>query len=100
MIYKYFCSVAAALVFDVSRHSTFQSIKKWLLDVREKVVFPDGGKIPIVLLANKCDIKHASVETDQIVKFCKENEIDTWYITSAKENTNIGKNEYFSWHFA
>lgn len=59
------------------------------------MVFPDGGKIPIVLLANKCDIKHASVETDQIVKFCKENEIDTWYVTSAKENTNIGKKYYF-----
>ncbi|KAL2739196.1 ras-related protein Rab-38-like [Vespula maculifrons] len=85
--YKY--AVAAALVFDISRAATFQSMKKWLSDLREKVTLPDGSSIPVVLLANKCDIRHVAVSTEQIVKFCKENNIGEWYVTSAKENTNV-----------
>ncbi|XP_074094830.1 ras-related protein Rab-32-like [Cotesia typhae] len=85
--YKY--AVAAALVFDISRVATFQSVKKWLTDLREKVTLPDGSSIPIVLLANKCDIQHVAIPTDQIIKFCKENKISKWYVTSAKDNKNI-----------
>ncbi|XP_070515804.1 ras-related protein Rab-38-like isoform X3 [Cardiocondyla obscurior] len=70
--YKY--AVAAALVFDISRAATFQSMKKWLMDLREKVTLPDGSGIPVVLLANKCDISVA-VTDEQISKFCKENKI-------------------------
>ncbi|KAJ8687768.1 hypothetical protein QAD02_023562 [Eretmocerus hayati] len=85
--YKY--AVAAALVFDVSRIATFHSVKKWLNDLRDKVTLPDGSKIPVVLLANKCDINQAAVPNDQIIKFCKENEIGSWFVTSAKENLYI-----------
>ena len=77
-------------MFDISRVSTFQSVKKWLNDLREKVVLPDGSRIPIVLLANKCDIKESVVPTEQIIKFCKDNHIEEWFVTSAKENLNIG----------
>ncbi|XP_070167608.1 ras-related protein Rab-7L1-like isoform X1 [Polyergus mexicanus] len=84
--YKY--AVAAALVFDISRAATFQSMKKWLYDLREKITLPDGSNIPIVLLANKCDISVA-VTDEQISKFCKENKINVWYATSAKNNTNV-----------
>lgn len=87
---KIYSSVAAALVFDVSRMATFQSVKKWLADLREKAILPDGSKIPVVLLANKCDIHQSAVTNDQIVKFCKEYDIGAWFVTSAKENTNIG----------
>ncbi|KAK0158101.1 hypothetical protein PV328_009148 [Microctonus aethiopoides] len=85
--YKY--AVAAALVFDISRITTFQSVKKWLNDLREKVTLPDGSNIPIILLANKGDIKQAAIPTEQINKFCKDNKIAQWYVTSAKENKNI-----------
>ncbi|XP_014608012.1 PREDICTED: ras-related protein Rab-32-like [Polistes canadensis] len=85
--YKY--AVAAALVFDISRMATFKSMKKWLCDLREKITLPDGSNIPVVLLANKCDIQFAAVTTEQIATFCKENNITAWYFTSAKENTNV-----------
>lgn len=85
-----FHRVAAALVFDISRAATFQSMKKWLNDLREKVTLPDGTDVPVVLLANKCDVSVA-VTNEQIAKFCKENRIDAWYATSAKQNTNIGR---------
>ena len=86
-----FFRVAAALVFDISRVGTFHSVKKWLSDLRDKVTLPDGSQIPVVLLANKCDINQAAIPNEQIVKFCKENDIGSWYITSAKENLNIGE---------
>lgn len=85
---------AAALVFDISRIATFQSVKKWLSDLREKVTLPDGSPIPVVLLANKGDINEPAISNEQIIKFCKENDISSWFVTSAKENMNIGK--YFT----
>ncbi|KAL7302074.1 ras-related protein Rab-32B-like [Trichogramma pretiosum] len=88
-------AAAAALVFDVNRVDTFKSLKKWLLDLREKVQQPDGSNIPVILLANKSDIQQAAVTTDQIVKFCKENEIDQYFLCSAKENTNIEEALHF-----
>ncbi|XP_078038787.1 ras-related protein Rab-38-like [Augochlora pura] len=85
--YKY--AVAAALVFDISQVATFQSIKRWLSDLRKEVALPDGGDIPVVLLANKCDIADPAVQNEQIAKFCKEHNVGAWYVTSAKENTNV-----------
>lgn len=85
--YKY--AVAAAVVFDVSRLATFQSVHKWLSDLREKVTLHDGCPIPVVLLANKCDIQGTSIPHEMISKFCKENGITAWFLTSAKENVNI-----------
>ncbi|XP_069688822.1 ras-related protein Rab-32-like [Periplaneta americana] len=85
--YKY--AVAAAVVFDVSRTQTFQSVTKWLSDLREKVTLHDGTPVPVVLLANKCDIQGIEVATETMAKFCKENGIAAWFVTSAKENVNI-----------
>lgn len=50
----------------------------------------DGTRIPVVLLANKCDIQGIEIATETIAKFCKENDIAAWFVTSAKENINIG----------
>jgi Ras-related protein Rab-32 len=63
---------------------------QWILDIREKVTMPDGTPIPIVLLANKCDLTDISVETDVIGRYCREYNIGAWFITSAKEDNNIG----------
>lgn len=51
---------------------------------------PDGTPIPIVLLANKSDLTDTSVQTDVIGRYCREYAIGAWFITSAKENNNIG----------
>ncbi|PSN34554.1 Ras-related protein Rab-32 [Blattella germanica] len=81
--------VAAAVVFDVSRTQTFQSVSKWLSDLREKVTLHDGTPVPVVLLANKCDIQGIDIATETMAKFCSENGIAAWFVTSAKENVNI-----------
>jgi Ras-related protein Rab-32 len=51
---------------------------------------PDGTPIPIVLLANKSDLADTTVQTDVIGRYCREYSIGAWFITSAKEDNNIG----------
>lgn len=87
--YKY--AVAAALVCDVSRLATFQSIEKWLIDLREKVSLEDGVPVPVILLANKCDISNPVINTEHINRFCNKSGILKWFQTSAKENININE---------
>jgi hypothetical protein len=64
---------------------------QWIQDIREKVTMPDGSSIPIVLLANKSDLTDNMIQTDIIGRYCREYSIGAWFITSAKENINIGK---------
>ncbi|KAK6642282.1 hypothetical protein RUM44_014005 [Polyplax serrata] len=85
--YKY--AVAAVVVFDISRISTFHSLHKWLKDIRDKVSLPDGLPIPIIILANKSDISEVSLPIDALNKVCRQFKVIKWYKTSAKNNTNI-----------
>ena len=62
-------------------------------DIREKVTLSDGRPLPVLLLANKCDIESISIQPEVISNFCKQNLIDAWFLTSAKEDINIG------WYF-
>lgn len=59
-------------------------------DIREKVTLGDGRPLPVLLLANKCDIDSVTIHPDVISNFCKQHHIDAWFLTSAKEDINIG----------
>eukprot|EP00730_Choanoeca_flexa_P015708 TRINITY_DN7274_c0_g1_i2.p1 TRINITY_DN7274_c0_g1~~TRINITY_DN7274_c0_g1_i2.p1 ORF type:complete len:211 (+),score=71.51 TRINITY_DN7274_c0_g1_i2:94-726(+) len=84
-------AVGAFIVFDVTRVSTFEAVQKWKADIDNKVFLPDGSKIPVVLLANKCDLaKEGLVKNAQAMdKYCEEKGFAAWYETSAKDNLNI-----------
>lgn len=84
-------AVGAFIVFDVTRSATFDAVLKWKQDLDSKVQLPNGGPIPCVLLANKCDQpKEGPVNNpEKIEQFCKENNFSDWFETSAKENINI-----------
>lgn len=64
---------------------------QWVSDIREKVTLGDGRPLPVLLLANKCDIDSITIHPDVISNFCKQHHIDAWFLTSAKEDINIGK---------
>ncbi|GBN41100.1 Ras-related protein Rab-32 [Araneus ventricosus] len=74
-----------------SRLATLDSVIKWHSDIREKVVSPSGRPIPVILLANKCDIHGNKIPCEYLIQFCKKNNILAWFFTSAKENINIGE---------
>lgn len=50
-------AVGAFVVFDLSVKDDGISIQGWKKDIDEKVRLSNGDNIPVVLLANKCDIK-------------------------------------------
>ncbi|XP_018007843.1 ras-related protein Rab-32 [Hyalella azteca] len=91
--YKY--AVAALVVFDVTRPCTLDAVAKWVYDVREKVSLSsgDGATVPVVVLANKCDVMSSEQErrvyVSSLQQFCEQHSIDAWFLTSAKEDINI-----------
>jgi len=48
-------AVGAFVVFDVTRHASFEAVKKWKQDIDSKVTLYDQP-IPVVLLANKARV--------------------------------------------
>jgi len=82
------------IVFDVTRVSTFEAVAKWKADIDAKVTYgAEERPIPVVLLANKCDLaKEGFVKTaNEMDKYVKENNFLSWFETSAKDNINIDK---------
>jgi len=88
-------ALGAFVVFDCSRHNTFEGVAKWKQDLDSKVSLPEawgGGGIPVVLLANKSDLVSASNPSpskDDLDAFCEMHGFIKWFETSAKDNTNI-----------
>ncbi|EDV23601.1 uncharacterized protein TRIADDRAFT_27795, partial [Trichoplax adhaerens] len=84
-------AVGAFIVFDISRASTFDAVQKWKSDLDSKVTIGEDMAIPVVLLANKCDIDMESLANFRgtLDNYCKEKGFAGWFETSAKENINI-----------
>ena len=82
-------AVGAFVVFDLTRLSTFETVAQWKADIDAKVTWgADNRPIPVVLLANKCDLaKEAFCKTPQEMDaYCQEHGFIGWYETSAKDN--------------
>ena len=85
-------AVGAFVVFDVTRVNTFEAVQKWKSDIDAKVTLPpDERPIPVVLLANKCDLARDGFarNTAQMDKYCEEHGFAGWFETSAKDNVGI-----------
>lgn len=74
----------AFVVLDLTRRETLYSFDSWLLPL-QKV----AGEIPIVVLANKNDLK-TEFGKDEIEKLVKEYGFP-YYLTSAKTGENVGE---------
>jgi len=82
-------AVGAFVVFDITRSSSFDAVKKWKEDIDAKVTLQDDKPIPVVLLANKCDLVKTPCSEEIMNEYCKEHGFVAWFATSAKENINI-----------
>eukprot|EP00002_Diphylleia_rotans_P016813 TRINITY_DN3264_c0_g2_i1.p1 TRINITY_DN3264_c0_g2~~TRINITY_DN3264_c0_g2_i1.p1 ORF type:complete len:215 (-),score=57.54 TRINITY_DN3264_c0_g2_i1:1517-2161(-) len=91
--YKY--AIAAIIVYDLSRPSTFDPVLKWRDDLNSKVVLSNDEPVPVVLLANKCDVPNVTIDREMLDQFCRENGFLGWFETSAKDNINIEKSMSF-----
>lgn len=87
--YKY--AIAAIIVYDLGRPATFESVIKWHRDLNEKVMLANEEPVPVILLANKCDLNPDDVDKEALDKYCQENGFSAWFATSAKEDQNINE---------
>ncbi|XP_073307492.1 ras-related protein RABA1d-like [Primulina huaijiensis] len=80
-------AVGALLVYDVTRHSTFESVERWLRELRDHTD-PD---IVVMLIGNKSDLRHlVTVSIEDGTSFA-ERESLYFMETSALDATNVEK---------
>jgi small GTP-binding protein len=82
----YMGSKGALLVMDLTRKETLNSFDNWIMFLQKT-----AGEIPVVVLANKCDLEpeFGKDEIEMVVSYYN----CPYYITSAK--TGVGVNEAF-----
>jgi small GTP-binding protein len=77
-------SAGAVLLFDLNNHDSFDSIGRWLSDIRDVA----RNDVITVLIGNKSDLAERQVTTEEAQAFAKEHEM-AYFETSAKTGSNI-----------
>lgn len=77
--------MGALLVYDVTRHSTFENVERWLRELRDHT----DPNIVVMLIGNKSDLRHlVAVPTDDGKSFAEKESL-YFMETSALEATNV-----------
>ncbi|KAI0556272.1 ras family-domain-containing protein [Xylaria scruposa] len=78
-------AVGALLVYDISKHQTYENVTRWLKELREHA----DANIVIMLVGNKSDLRHLrAVPTDEAKSFASENHL-SFIETSALDASNV-----------
>lgn len=78
-------AVGALLVYDISDHSTFHNVQRWLGELRENT----DADIQVMLVGNKSDLQNLdSVRTDEATAFSAQYNL-SFIQTSALDNTDV-----------
>ncbi|EGN96291.1 hypothetical protein SERLA73DRAFT_185967 [Serpula lacrymans var. lacrymans S7.3] len=78
-------AVGALLVYDIAKHATYDSVTRWLKELRDHA----DSNIVIMLVGNKSDLKHLrAVPTEEAKAFSTENEL-SFIETSALDASNV-----------
>ncbi|KAJ3306994.1 Ras- protein Rab-11B [Kappamyces sp. JEL0829] len=78
-------AVGALLVYDISQQKTFESVERWLKELRDHA----DANIVIMLVGNKCDLKHLrAVPTEEAKDFATAQSL-SFIETSALDATNV-----------
>ncbi|THU70667.1 hypothetical protein C4D60_Mb08t27390 [Musa balbisiana] len=78
-------AVGALLVYDVTRHKTFEAVERWLKELRDHT----DSNIVIMLVGNKADLSHLRAITVDDAKAFAERENTFFMETSALESMNV-----------
>jgi small GTP-binding protein len=78
-------AVGALVVYDISKHGTFENVEKWLKELREHA----DSNIVIMLVGNKSDLRHLrSVPAEESRAFAEKHNL-SFIETSALDSTNV-----------
>ncbi|XP_050384438.1 ras-related protein Rab11D [Argentina anserina] len=78
-------AVGALLVYDVTRHATFENVARWLKELRDHT----DPNIVVMLIGNKSDLRHLVAVSKEDGKSFAERESLYFMETSALEATNV-----------
>ncbi|XP_039070353.1 ras-related protein RABA1c [Hibiscus syriacus] len=78
-------AVGALLVYDVTRHSTFENVERWLRELRDHT----DPNIVVMLIGNKSDLRHLVAVPTEDGKSFAEKESLYFMETSALDATNV-----------
>lgn len=78
-------AVGALLVYDVTRHVTFENLERWLKELRDHT----DANIVIMLVGNKSDMRHLRAVSTEDAKAFAEKEGTYFMETSALESMNV-----------
>lgn len=78
-------AVGALLVYDVTRHMTFENVERWLKELRDHT----DSNIVIMLVGNKADLRHLRAVSIEDAKAFAEKENTFFMETSALESMNV-----------
>ncbi|XP_047323184.1 ras-related protein Rab11B [Impatiens glandulifera] len=78
-------AVGALLVYDVTRHVTFENVERWLKELRDHT----DANIVIMLVGNKADLRHLRAVSTEDAKAFAEREKTFFMETSALESLNV-----------
>ncbi|KAG6959464.1 hypothetical protein JG688_00010077, partial [Phytophthora aleatoria] len=78
-------AVGALLVYDITKHGTFENVERWLKELRDHA---DANTV-IMLVGNKSDLRHLrAVSTEEAMAFAEKNSL-AFIETSALEATGV-----------
>jgi len=78
-------AVGALLVYDISKHQTYENVTRWLKELRDHA----DANIVIMLVGNKSDLRHLrAVPTEEAKQFASENNL-SFIETSALDASNV-----------
>lgn len=78
-------AVGALLVYDISKHITFENVERWLKELRDHA----EPNIVVMLVGNKSDLRHRrTVPTEEAMAFAENNSL-AFIETSALDSTGV-----------
>ncbi|KAK4438752.1 Ras-related protein RABA1f [Sesamum alatum] len=78
-------AAGALLVYDVTRHATFENLERWLKELRDHT----DSSIVIMLIGNKADLRHLRAVSPEDAQAFAERESMFFMETSALESVNV-----------
>jgi len=80
-------AVGALLVYDISKHTSFENIERWLKELNDHA----EPNIIMMLIGNKSDLRHLrAVSTEEATAFAETRNL-TFIETSALETTGVNE---------
>lgn len=78
-------AVGALLVYDISKHGTFENVERWLKELRDHA----DQNIVVLLVGNKSDLDHMrAVTTDEAKAFAEKHQL-AFMETSAQDGKGV-----------